>query len=233
MGIHDKHRERLRERFLKFGLDTFDDHNAIELLLLFAIPRKDMNEVAHHLLNRFGTLAAVFDAPFSELIAVPGIGPISACFLKLIPQICRRYLISRSGFDVILNTSQKAGDYLVSHFYAERDEVVYMVCLDAKCKVLNCQLLFRGGVNSTSVSIRKIVENALVYNSTSAIIAHNHTSGIAIPSKEAEATTRKIYEALNAVGIELADHIVVADEDFVSMYDSGFFKNARKSSYGF
>ena len=98
-----------------------------------------------------------------------------------------------------------------------------MVCLDAKCKVLNCKLLFRGSVNSANVSVRKIVENALLYNSTSVIIAHNHTSGIAIPSEEDKTTTRRIESALKAVDVVLADHIVVADDDFVSMADNGFF----------
>jgi DNA repair protein RadC len=132
--------------------------------------------------------------------------------------------MSRASFDDILDSTKKAGEYLLPRFYAERDEIVYMVCLDAKCKVLNCKLLFRGSVNSANVSIRKIVENALVYNSTSVIIAHNHTSGIAIPSDEDRMTTRRIEQALKAVDITLSDHIVVADDDFVSMADNGFFR---------
>ena len=99
-----------------------------------------------------------------------------------------------------------------------------MVCLDAKCKVLSCKLLFRGSVNSANISIRKIVENALLYNSTSVIIAHNHTSGIALPSKEDHVTTRRIEAALKAVEINLSDHIIVADNDYVSLADNGFFR---------
>ena len=110
------------------------------------------------------------------------------------------------------------------YFFGERDEVVYLLCLDAKCKVLDCRMLFRGGVNSAGVSVRKIVETALACNATSVVLAHNHTSGIALPSKEDEATTRQIRTALDAVGILLADHIIVADDDFVSMADSGFFR---------
>ena len=99
-----------------------------------------------------------------------------------------------------------------------------MVCLDAKCKVMSCRLLFRGSVNSASVSIRKIVENALLCNCTSVIIAHNHVSGIALPSSEDQTTTRRIETALKAVDITLADHIIVADDDFVSLADNGFFR---------
>ncbi|NLT13632.1 MAG: DNA repair protein RadC [Clostridiales bacterium] len=224
MSIHEGHRGRLKKRFLEYGLESFEDHSVLELLLFYALPRSDVNPIAHALINKFGSLAAVFDAPLEELARVPGIGVNTAEYIKLIPQISRRYLMSRASFDDILDSTKKAGAYLLPRFYAERDEIVYLVCLDAKCKVLNCKLLFRGSVNSAGVSIRKIVENALVYNSTSVIIAHNHTSGIAVPSEEDKITTRRIQEALRAVDITLSDHIIVADDDFVSLADNGFFR---------
>jgi DNA repair protein RadC len=224
MSIHDGHRERMKKRFSEHGLDNFEDHNVIELLLFYALPRADVNPIAHKLIEKFGSLAAVFDAPTDELAKVPGITANTALFIKLIPQVSRRYLMSRTRFEDILDSTEKAGRYLLPHFFAERDEIVYMICLDAKCKVLNCKLLFRGSVNSANVSVRKIVENALLYNSTSVIIAHNHTSGIALPSHEDKLTTRRIENALRAVDIVLADHIIVADDDFVSMADNGFFK---------
>ena len=223
MNVHDGHRERMKRRFSEHGLDCFDDHNVLELLLFYALPRGDTNALSHALIDSFGSLAAVFDAPFDELMRVPGVGKNTACLIKLMPQVSRRYLMSRTSPDDILDSTRKAGEYLVPRFYAESDEVVYMICLDAKRKVLNCRRLFRGGVNSACISIRKIVENALLYNSTSVIIAHNHTSGIAVPSAEDEATTRKIGAALSAVDIVLTDHIIVADDDFVSLADNGFF----------
>ena len=224
MSIHEGHRGRLKKRFLEYGLESFEDHSVLELLLFYALPRSDVNPIAHALINKFGSLAAVFDAPLEELARVPGIGVNTAEYIKLIPQVSRRYLMSRASFDDILDSTKKAGAYLLPRFYAERDEIVYLVCLDAKCKVLNCKLLFRGSVNSAGVSIRKIVENALVYNSTSVIIAHNHTSWIAVPSEEDKITTRRIQEALRAVDITLSDHIIVADDDFVSLADNGFFR---------
>lgn len=224
MNIHDGHRARLKKRFLEHGLESFEDHGVLEILLFYALPRADVNPIAHALIDKFGTLSAVFDAPVEELARVPGIGLSTAEFIKLIPQVSRRYLMSRVSFDDILDSSKKAGEYLLPRFYAERDEIVYMACLDAKCKVLNCRLLFRGSVNSANVSVRKIVENALVFNATSVIIAHNHTSGIAIPSDEDKLTTRRIEQALKSVDITLADHIVVADDDFVSLADNGFFR---------
>jgi len=216
----------MKNRFLAHGLDNFDDHNVLELLLFYALPRGDVNELAHELINRFGKLADVFDAPIEELKKVKGIGDNTATLIKLIPQVSRRYMISRSvsGADVHITDSKKAGAFIVPYFYGEREETVYMICLDAKCKVINCRMLFRGEVNSANVSIRKIVENALAYKATSVIVAHNHPSGIAIPSREDERTTERIMEALKAVDVILADHIIVADEDFVSMADNGFFR---------
>ena len=172
MGIHDGHRERMKQRFAEHGLDGFDDHTALELLLFYALPRADVNPLAHALMDRFGTFAAVFDATEEELRSVPGVGESTAVLLKLVPQVARRYLMSRSSFDVILDSSKKAGEYLVPRFYAEKDEVVYLVCLDAKGKVLACRFMGRGSVNSANISVRKIVECALLCNATSAIVAH-------------------------------------------------------------
>ena len=144
--------------------------------------------------------------------------------MHLVPCVCRRYLIDRTSYEQVLDSTEKAGAFLVPYFFGARDEMVYLLCLDAKCKVLDCRMLSVGGVNTASVSVRKIVEAALACNATSVVLAHNHTSGIALPSKEDEATTRQIRTALDAVGILLADHIIVADDDFVSMADSGFFR---------
>lgn len=224
MNTHQGHRDRMKRRFVESGLDNFHDHNVLELLLFYAIPQKDTNPLAHDLINTFGSLSAVLDAPIEELVKVTGVGENAAILIKLIPQISRRYLISRVSGELILSSTKKAGDYLLPFFYAEKDEVVYILCMDAKCKLLTCQLLFRGSVNSAHVSIRKIVETALVANATSVILAHNHTSGIAIPSEDDERTTQKIRQALELVGIILSDHIVVADDDYVSMADNGFFR---------
>ena len=222
--LHTGHRARLKAQFLQAGLDAFTDIQALELLLFYANPRQDTNPIAHRLLNQFGTLSAVLDAPVELLESVKGVGENAALLLHLIPCFCRRYLIDRASYEQILDSTEKAGAFLVPYFFGARDEMVYLLCLDAKCKVLDCRMLSVGGVNTAAVSVRKIVEAALACNATSVVLAHNHTSGIALPSKEDEATTRQIRTALDAVGILLVDHIIVADDDFVSMADSGFFR---------
>ena len=220
-NIHGGHRARMKQRFREYGLDNFNDHQVLELLLFYVIPRKDVNPIAHALLDAFGSLYAVFEAPVSALKKVPGVGEQTAELIHLIPQINRRYLISKQSGDNCLNDSQKAGAYLVPRFLYEREEVVLLVCLDGNCRVIHCQEIARGETNATTVSVRKVVETALAQNSTSVILSHNHTSGIALPSQEDLITTRQLAKALAMVNIQLADHIVVADDDFVAMSDSG------------
>lgn len=221
MGVHDGHRERLRTRFAEHGLDNFNDVNVLELLLFYSRQRCDTNVIAHALLERFGSLDAVFEAPLQELAKVSGVGKETARFLHLIPQVSRRYMISKGQFTQSLASTKAAGDYIAPLFMYEKDELVYMVCLDSACKVLDCRILGRGVANSTEISIRKIVETAINHNASNIIIAHNHPNGMAIPSREDEITTRQINSALSLVGVRLLDHIIVAGDDYISLADSG------------
>lgn len=221
MGIHDGHRQRMKERFIEHGLDNFDDINILELILFYAMPRRDVNPIAHALLDRFGTLGEVVSAPIEALTEVDGIGENAAVLLRLIPQVSRRCMISDTSAVNILNSSEKAGSYLMPFFMHQKDEVVFAVFLDAKYKVINCRKISQGEVNSAEVSTRTLVKAALEHNASAVILAHNHTSDIAIPSSDDQRTTAKLKAALAAVDITLADHIVIAADDFVSMMDSG------------
>ena len=221
MSIHDGHRQRLKQLFRDNGLDNFYENQALELLLYYCIPRKDTNPIAHALLDRFGSISQVLEAPVEELMQVEGVGEHAATFLHLITEISRYYLVKRGENNKILLTLEDCARYLLPHFYGRRNETVFLLCLDAKCKVLSCRELGEGSVNAAGISVRKIMETALAVNATTVVLAHNHPSGIAIPSPDDIQTTRRIAMALSAVGIHLADHIVVADEDYVSMVQSG------------
>ena len=227
MSIHDGHRQRLKNRFRAEGLDHFEEHQVLELLLYYVIPRKDTNPIAHALLERFGSLSQVLEAQPEELAKVPGMGDSAATFLSLITAVGRYYLINRTMQETILPTVEKCGRYLLPYFYGRRNETVFLLCLDAKCKVLCCKEMGEGSVNSAGVPIRRIVETALGVNATSVILAHNHPSGLAIPSDEDVHTTRRVALALDAVEIGLVDHIVVADDDVVSLAQSGLYNPDR------
>ena len=222
-NIHKDHRKRVKERFRSEGLDHFSEIHALELLLFFAIPQGDTNPLAHKLLNQFGSLTQVLDAPVEELEKVEGIGSHTATLLALTRDFCRYYMVQASHrCDIVRNTTE-CGAYLVPYFVGRRDETVFLLCLDSKCKVLSCKELGSGSVNATVISTRKVVEAALSVNATSVVLAHNHPSGFAKPSPEDILTTKRMGCALDAVGIVLADHIVVADGDFVSMVESGLY----------
>lgn len=221
---HTGHRDRVRNRFLREGLDGFAEVHCLEFLLFFVIPRHDTNLIAHDLLKRFGSFAGVLEAPLSELEKVPGMGKKSALLLHLMPSLCRYYRTKQAELNTVLSDLDKCADYLTPRFFGLRDECVFALCLDAKCKVLGCQLIGHGSVNSANVPIRRIVEYALSLNASSLVLAHNHPSGIAIPSQEDLDATVRLSAALDAVGIILADHIVVADDDYVSMAQSGQYQ---------
>ena len=231
MGIHSGHRGRLKQRFLNEGLDGFDDINALELLLFFAIPRSDTNPIAHALLQQFGSFSGVLEATPADLSKVPGVGEHAALLISLITSMARRYMISRRESRPILTSTSQCGDYLVPRFFGFRDEAVCLLCLDAKCKVISCQIVGKGSVNSANVPTRRIIERALAANATSVVLAHNHPSGIALPSQEDVETTNRLSIALDGVGIVLADHIIVADEDFVSLVDSQLFQPSQAFSF--
>ena len=221
MGTHEGHRDRLKKRFLEHGLDNFNDLNALELLLFYAIPRQDTNELAHLLLDRFDTFAGVIDATPEELRSVKGIGENAVTLLKLIPQMNRRYQISKTTGRKHIQSSEDAGQILVPLFHHAREEIVYLITLDGKRELIACEEIGRGTLDEAHVSIRTIVETALRRNAASVILSHNHVDGIALPSRADAQTTETIRQALRYVGITLSDHIIVAGDDYVSFADSG------------
>lgn len=222
MPIHDGHRSRLRQRFLNEGLDHFTDIQVLELLLFYCIPRRDTNPLAHELLNQFGSLSQVMEAPVEELRKVNGMGEGAATFLSLITQVGRSYLKDRTSSVKMLPTLESCAKFLQPYFFGERVETVYILCLDAKCRLLCCKKISQGDVNSTNLSIRKIVEIALGTNASSILLAHNHPGGMAIPSYADIQATMNIASIMNSVDVNFIDHLVICDDDYVSLMQSGY-----------
>lgn len=223
---HGGHRLRLRDRFRKEGcdLDHFEPHNTLELLLFYCAPQKDTNELAHLLIDEFGSISGVFDAPYEELIKVNGVGEYTATFLKMIPALFRVYEQDRVKDEVVLDSAEKAGRYFVPKFIGRTEELVFAACLDSECKVKCCEVVNHGTVSAATVNVRKIAEYAMKYNATNVIIAHNHPYGLAVASPEDIMTTDAIYYALQLIGIDLTDHIIVAKDKAVSLAEIGVIK---------
>lgn len=222
MGIHDGHRDKMRRRFLSGGLEPFADHEALELLLYYAIPRRDTNPIAHALMERYGSLSAVLSAPPEDLEKVEGIGRSAAVLIKLVPRLYQKARLADAAQETVLNSSERAGAYLIERFSGEAHEVVYLLCLDRKGKLLSCKRMGEGGIASAGLDIRKLLETALLTSASAVILSHNHPSGVALPSADDFTATERAKTALESIGVQLADHIVVADGDFVSMADSGY-----------
>lgn len=211
--MHHGHRERMRARAAREGLDGFADHEVLELLLFSVIPRANTNPVAHRLLKRFGTLSAVLDADPADLATVDGIGERGGMFLAQIPHFSRRYLHDRAIRDNPRLTHAKAvGDYLKPLLSGRPEEVVYLLCLDARCRVTFPALLSSGTVVEAHVHPRQVVEVALRHRAASVILAHNHPSGNPEPSGSDRVLTERVHAALAAVDIPLLDHVIVAGE---------------------
>lgn len=226
-NLHSGHRERMKDKFLNNHLDAFEQHEALELLLYYAIPRKDTNPIAHKLLNDFGSLSAVFDASVDTLTD-SGISKNAAVLLKLIPQISRLYLDDKHNNERKIIDLDAAGEILLNKFIGRDYEAVVLLLMDAKLKEVFCGVISKGSISACDLYVRKIIENALLYNASYAIIAHNHPSGIALPSNNDLTATRQIAQALRLIGVSLLDHIVVADNDYVSIACSGIMKDVFK-----
>lgn len=222
MGEHDGHRERLRKRFLDHGMDALQDHEALELLLFYAVPRKDTNPIARALLKHFGSISAVLEASTQELKQVAGIGEHAAMLLHLITPMARRYQLSRADKGIVFETIKDCGEFLIPYFFGIQEEQIYLLCLDAKKKFLACRLLQEGSANAAYLPIRKAAEIAMSCNASSVILAHNHPGGLALPSAEDYSATLQLRETFEPLGIVVVDHIVVSDNEYVSLKDSGY-----------
>ena len=226
MESYLEHRKRVKERFRKEGLDNFDERYVLELLLFYCVPRKDTKELAIRLLEHFGSIVQVLDATPEELERVAGVGEGISTFFSLRKAVERYYNIKRDEENqrMPLHTPDDFGNALKSRFVHQRNEVVYVLCLDGKCKQLGCLFVGEGSVNSANVPIRRIVELCLNANATSVVLAHNHPGGLAFPSADDVQTTKRLAQALATVDVYLADHLIFTEEDYISMVLSGYYR---------
>ncbi len=210
-SVHSGHRERLRACARKNGLEGLATHEVLELLLTYCIPRIDVNEQAHALLDTFGSLSSVLDAPAEELCRVKGIGPETARFLKTLPEVFRLYAKDKGQPVDSMNTAEKICAYLHTLYVGVTNEQVYLLLFDNAFRLLDCQCVGEGTVNSVQVTVRKIAEQALFKQASCAVIAHNHPNGLPIPSEDDRHFTDTVSSALDLIGVSLVEHFLVTD----------------------
>lgn len=220
-NIHDGHRERARQEFLQHGFDrNTPPHKILELLLFYCVGRVDTNPIAHELIKKYGSVAGVLDAPVEELAAFKGLNERSAVLLKLIMPIAQRYIYDKQEQKPTFCSLEGIGKYMLANFLGQTREKVGVMCLDTKGSLLSFEFLGEGDIASVGLSQRALVKEALKTNATAVVLCHNHPNGIAVPSDSDVSITEQSAKTLSNIGVQLIDHIIVADTDFVSMAQS-------------
>ena len=221
---HKEHRLRVKARFRNQGLEGFEPHQVVELLLFFGIPQGDTNTIAHELIKTFGSYNRLLDADYNELLKINGIGEHTATLIKLMSPLFRYYSMNADIKQVSFDSPDNVGDYLVNCFAGYTEEVVMMVSLDGMCRVLSIDDLGKGDVGSAVISSRKLIEAAIRTNASAVILCHNHPGGIALPSAEDLAATMRLAKSLKDIHVSLVDHFILAGNDYISLYQSENYK---------
>lgn len=207
----------MRARYAQGGLDGFAPHEALELLLFYAIPQRNVNPIAHRLIEQFGSLGAVLEASPARLQEVQGIGENAAALLSLVLPLARHAERERQAARAVITNFGQAKNYCHHLFDGLAEEVLFVVCLDAQGRVIRAVPALKGTIDEIAVYPRAVVSAALSHHAHAVVLAHNHPSGVPDPSEADIAVTERLREALGMVDIQLMDHIVCADGVCVSM----------------
>lgn len=219
-GLHAGHRDRMRQKFLKYGMEGFAPHEQLEFILYYAVPQRDTNPIAHELLNRFHSLSGVMNAPIEELLKVKGVGETAAVYLKMLPQFCRIYEQDSESGRLRMSSNEEIAQFLSKRFIGRDNEVIVLLLMDSANHVLFCDVVNEGTAVSTNIYIKSVVELAVRYRAVYAVLSHNHPSGNCMPSRQDVLSTRWVYDALQTVEVRLIDHVIVAGKDYVSLRES-------------
>ena len=211
MTNHDGHRERLREKFLSTNGAGLEDHEVLELLLFYSVPRINTNEQAHDLINTFGSLKGVLDADVKDIEKINKVGEKSATLIKIVSALVSRYSVQSEDPRQQYNTFSQVSTYLNGLFAGQSTEKVYLLLFNNAMRLIKALQIGHGSVNMTAVSPNMAARAALEYNASYVILAHNHPAGLAIPSSEDVTTSYAMKAAFQTIGITMIDHFLIAD----------------------
>ena len=215
------HRERIREKFASNGLESFLDHETLELLLTYCIARRDTKPTAWALLKKFGSLSAVLDAPLEALQEVPGVGEQSARFLKLIRAVFKKYSLEEVQDKITIHTPEEVIAYCQASLAGHSEECLELIYLSVRNTVIKTEIVSSGTLDRVNISPRKIVERALAAKAAGIIMVHNHPSGDPTPSADDIASTKEVARAAALFGIAVHDHIIVGKGRHYSLKANG------------
>ena len=221
---HERHRKRVRDKFLAGGFnDGTPDHEILEMVLFYSIPRRDTNELAHTLIDTFGSLSGVFKASADELMKVEGIGENSVALIKLIMEVARAYARDEKKKAAYFSSMDEIGTYLLGRYAGIKEEMFTLLSLNSAGKMLSFDEIARGDISQVAVSTRKILETVIRTGANAVVLAHNHPGGIAIPSSEDLSATEAVKNVLAHLDVKLLDHLILAEGDYVSLRQSEKF----------
>lgn len=226
-ALHEKHRARMKERVERDGLESLAEHEALEYLLFLAIPRQDTNALAHRLILHFGDFCRVMEAEPHELMQVKGIGPKSAQLICTVMAFGRYYGIKKRKQRVALDETRHATEYVKPLFLGCQNELLYLILLDDRCRPLRDLRIAEGVPNRVQIDTRRLLRDVARTEATCGILAHNHPTGLAIPSEADLIATVGIMKALDPLGVSIIDHIIVAGEETCSMRERGCLPDLR------
>ena len=218
------HRKRLREKFIKSGLEGFHNYEIIELLLTLGSPRKDCKPQAKEAIKRFKSLRGVLEAPPEELQQIDGIGPHSAFGIKLAQEVAREFLKQKIVDKPIYKSSQEIFDYLYHSMRDLKKEVFKVIYLNSQNQIIEIVDLFEGTINSSVISPREVIEGAIKHNAVSLIFVHNHPSGDSEPSQHDKDVTRDLVYAGAIMRIRVLDHIIIGNNRYFSFAGEGLIE---------
>lgn len=228
--LHKGHRQRVWKELIKTGIDeNTPPHKVLELMLFFTIQRKDTNVLAHVVLDHFGnSFSRLMDASVEELMEasktdlknVPKITEYTASHLKLILEFAKFYYSAKVKEEKRIFSIVESNDFLAKKLYGVRVESAYVLCLDNANRFLACPKIAEGSELTVALSSKKLVEKITQTGATRVILAHNHPRGTSLPSNADLQVTQQIKNTLLVMGIELMDHIIVSDNDYVSLRSS-------------
>lgn len=216
------HRKRLRERFRQSGEQGLHDYELLELLLTYAIPRQDVKPLAKRLIERFGSVSNVFDAPYEQLIDEDGLGPRSATLINLIRTLCTVYLDEGVQGREILASPDAVRRFAQAKLGGQAHEAFMAIFLNTKNEVVGHEIVQEGTVDRAAVYPRRVLESALSHNASGLILVHNHPSGHAEPSSSDRQLTQQLRDVTDLMDIRLLDHLIVSKSDCFSFSDAGF-----------
>lgn len=221
-GVHKDHRSRMRKKFRENGFDGFEPHEILEMLLYYSVPRMNTNPLAHKILDRYKTLANVFDAHPDELMKETGISEVTATLLSMVPKLSKIYETSKWDGKHCLNDTETIGAYAISLFKDRLNEEFAIICLDANRCVNWGGSVIKGTIDRTEAYPRVVVAEAIKHNATKIILAHNHPNGTLAASVADKEATEVLIKVLKGIGIEVLDHIIVSGTRYFSMKEAGF-----------